>query len=111
MKQMKQTLAEIFIEQSDLAKKRNKLKKQIEEGKVVIKEIQENKATYEEFLDIFYTPKEKAKQIKRLKELDNIQQLTSLYNILASRLDTLDRLNDQIAEIVGEQEMKKHQKT
>jgi Ni,Fe-hydrogenase III component G len=105
---MKQTLAEIFIENSDLAKKRNELKEQIALGKEKLKEIQEHYDQdpnnvdineYNDFLKIFYKSKELKKQMTLLSKKDNNQKLYTIYSLLAYKLNKYDEIQEEIQEI------------
>lgn len=104
---MKQTLAEIFVENSDLAKKRNELKEQIRLGKEKLKEIQEQydetfdveEELYHDFLKIFYKSKELKKQMTILNKKDPNQRLYSIYSLLAYKLNKYDEIQEEINEI------------
>ncbi len=104
---LNQSMAEIFKSQSPLAKRRDKLKNQIQLAKEFIKELTPNAdipfETVQEYLKIFYTGKEFEKQTTRLRKIsnNNIMILTSMYNLLAHRMEMLDKINIEIQDITN----------
>jgi Asp-tRNA(Asn)/Glu-tRNA(Gln) amidotransferase A subunit family amidase len=106
---LNQSLADVFRVSSPEAKKLKKAENQVKEAKIIIKEITdtyENNISefdneIEKFLCIFYSPKELLKQKKRLEKLNDVQKLTSLYNILASRMDSIDQKKIEISHIIS----------
>ena len=102
---LNQSMAEIFETQSPMAKRRDKIKKQIELAKEFIKKITPDSnisfETVQEYLNIFYTGKELEKQTTRLRKIrnDNIKILTSMYSLLTHRMEMLDKVNTEIQNI------------
>jgi hypothetical protein len=99
---LNQSLAEVFETQSDISKLRDKTEKQIKEAKVYLNKFKESDITYDElieFLKIFYSGRELVKQIKRLEKLNETQVLTSLYSVVAHRMEKLERIKTEIEEI------------
>jgi len=103
---LNQSMSDIFKTKSPLAKKRDKLQNQIQLAKEFIKEINiDNDISFEtvqEYLNIFYTGKELEKQITRLRKIshDNIKILTSMYSLLAHRMEMIEKINQEIQSIV-----------
>ena len=98
---LNQSMAEIFETASPLAKKRDKLKEQIQQGKLLLDKMKSdsNSNLINDFLEVFYEDQELKKQINRLKKLNDIQILTSLYGIITFRMDLLDKIKSEIQEI------------
>ncbi len=105
---LNQTMAEIFETQSPLAKKRNKLQKQIDEAKEFIKE--NNLKSIDEKLDftiivnylkIFYTGSSLERQITILEKSKHnpLYLITRVYGILTHRMDELQKIKDEIQNI------------
>ena len=97
---LNQSMAEIFETQSPMAKKINELNKQIEQAKPLLNEIKTGKTEFViDFLKIFYKGTELNKQIKRVEKRNELELITSLYSVLASRMDRLDQIKDELKEI------------
>ena len=117
MKNGLQTLEDIFKENSSLSKEINALKKQIETAKPILEsfhncddtpkngEFEESECykTVLEMLKVFY-PKGAVleRQVSRLERARTKEAKMSLiYNIMASRMEALDRMKDKLDSIIN----------
>jgi pyruvate/2-oxoacid:ferredoxin oxidoreductase beta subunit len=99
-KGLNQSMAEIFEIASPIAKKRDELYQQIEDGKILLNKIKEGEYNLiAEYLKIFYSNQEFKKQVKRLEKLNETQILTSLYSIMTFRMDRYEKIKSEIQDI------------